>query len=135
MYAIRSYYAETLEFQVHGEGGLGDRIVTESCGVNVWVPAARAAEYSCRVETQSVTFDPTTGSYVPDPFMVTAKLFNDGLADGMGLSGEITVENGLYLATGQNATQAIPGTVASKDSSALLTWMVRPIARTVGDFV
>jgi hypothetical protein len=35
---------ETLQFQVHGAGGLGDRIVIEPCGVDVYVPPARAAD-------------------------------------------------------------------------------------------
>jgi hypothetical protein len=85
------------------------------------------------VTTQAVTFDPTTGSYLPDPFMVTAVLRNEGAADGMGLQGEITVENGLYLATGQSAIQVIAGTVAPGASASPLVWMVRPIARSVGD--
>ncbi|MBR9975469.1 MAG: T9SS type A sorting domain-containing protein, partial [Bacteroidetes bacterium] len=120
---------ETLQFQVHGAGGLGDRIVVGSCGVDVYVPPARAAEYTCDVDIQSVTFDPTTGSYFPDPFLVTATMVNEGEADGMGLQGEIALENGLYLQSGQNAVQAIAQTVRPSES-AQLTWMVRPIART-----
>jgi hypothetical protein len=123
---------ESLQFQVHGAGGLGDRIVIGSCEVDVYVPPARAAEYNCAVDIQPVTFDPTTGSYFPDPFLVTATMRNDGQADGMGLQGEITVANGLYLSTGQNAIQLIPQTVAPGED-VQLQWMVRPIARPVGD--
>jgi hypothetical protein len=125
---------ETLQFQVHGAGGLGDRIVIGSCGVDVYVPPARAAEYSCDVDIETVSFDPTTGSYFPDPFMVTAVMRNDGEADGMGLQGEISVENGLYLATGQNAIQVIPQTVGPGED-AQLQWTVRPIARSAGAFL
>ena len=105
---------------MHGAGGLGDLIIIGECVVDVYVPPARAAEYSCDVTSQAVSFDPTTGSYLPDPFQVTATVTNTGLADGMGLTAEISLESGLFLATGQSPTQTVPGILAPSATSAPL---------------
>ena len=122
---------ETLLFQVHGFGGLGDRIMVEPCGVDIDVPPARAATYACTVTAQPVTFDPTTGGYVPDPFEVTASVKNEGLADGLGLWAELSVESGLYVTTATRVD--IPATLGPGQTSAPVRWNVRPIARTTGD--
>ena len=122
---------ETLVFQVHGAGGLGDRIVVEPCGVDVYVPPARAAEYSCQVETQSVSFDPTTGNYLPDPFVVRARVTNTGQAEGLGLVAKAQPETGLYLVSAQDVPLA--GSLAAGATSADVTWLVRPISRQTGD--
>jgi hypothetical protein len=124
---------EQLKFQVQGAGGLGDRIIIGECLVDVFVPPARAAEYACEVQVQRVQFDATTGSYVPDPFRVTATVTNTGLADGIGLQAEISLAPGLFLASGQSPTQIVPGTLLPSATSAPLIWNVKPIARSVGD--
>ncbi|PLX30950.1 MAG: hypothetical protein C0600_07005, partial [Ignavibacteria bacterium] len=123
---------EQLKFQVHGSGGLGDRIIIGSCGVDVYVPPARRAEFICDVQTQSVAFDPASGRYIPDPFRVTATVTNTGVAAGIGLQAEIELASGLFLAPGQNPVQLLPDTLWPSQKSAPLTWEVRPIARDAG---
>jgi hypothetical protein len=119
---------ETLLFQVHGHGGLGDRIIVEPCGVDMYVPPARAATYACQVTAQSVSFDPTTGGYVPDPFEVTSTVTNTGLADGLGLFAEITVGSGLFVTSPTRVD--LPGTLSPSETSGPVRWTVKPIART-----
>jgi Mg-chelatase subunit ChlD len=118
---------ETLLFQVHGSGGLGNRIVVEPCGVDIYVPPARAATYACDVTAQPISFDPTTGGYVPDPFEVTSTVRNTGLADGLGLFAEITVGSGLYVTSPTRVD--LGGTLSPSGTSAPVRWTVRPIAR------
>jgi Mg-chelatase subunit ChlD len=123
---------EQLKFQVHGAGGLGDRIIIGECLVDVYVPPARAAEYACDLTIQDVRFDPTTGGYVPDPFVVTTTVENTGEADGMGLFAEISLESGLFLESGQQPRKDLGGTLLPGATSTALQWNVRPIARTEG---
>ena len=124
---------EQLKFQVHGAGGLGDRIVIGECAVDVYVPPARAAEYACDVVAQPIVFDPTTGNYVPDPFTVTASVTNNGQAAGIGLFAEIELESGMSLQTGQNQRIDIPDTLWPGETSQAVLWNVKPIARDVGE--
>jgi hypothetical protein len=126
---------EQLKFQVHGAGGLGDRIVIGECIVDVYVPPARAAEYVCDLQIQPVQFDPTTGSYVPDPFRVTATLTNTGQAAGIGLYAEVSLAPGVFLQSGQQPRIDIPDTLWPGNTTQQVIWNVKPIARDVGDSV
>lgn len=123
---------EQLKFQVHGAGGLGNRIILANCAVDVYVPPARSAEFICDVQTQTVQFDPATGNYLPDPFRVTARITNTGVAAGIGLQAEIGLPSGLFLASGQNPVQTLPDTLWPSQTSPPLIWDVRPIARADG---
>jgi hypothetical protein len=123
---------ESLVFQVHGKGGLGNRIIVGECKVDIYVPPARSAEYSCVVAApDAITFDAGNGTYQPDPFTFTTTVTNIGLADGMGLSATILLPPGMILANGQAATINFPDLPVG-NSSAPLQWLVRPVARKVG---
>ncbi|MCB2203483.1 T9SS type A sorting domain-containing protein [bacterium] len=93
------------------------------------VTQAQDATYSCNIELQNVRFDPTTGPYASDPFLVTATVTNTGSVTGIGLTASLNLESWLTLMSGQNGVVLIADTLQPGETSQPVTWNVKPIVR------
>jgi hypothetical protein len=119
---------ETMQFEVNGRGGLGQRLHMGKCTVDIYVPPAKAPVYSCTVTSQTIRFDAGTGRYIPDPFQVSSVVTNTGLAEGMGITAEILLPPGLVLSAGELATKPVAN-LPSGGVAPAVVWNLRPIAR------
>ncbi len=118
---------DTLIYQIQGRGGLGKRLVIGECKVPIYVPPARAAEYKVVCSAPiSLTFDNSSGQYVPDPFEFKAVVTNEGKALGQGLEITASLPDGLIFASGESPTKVI-GDLNVNDFVEI-TWLVKPIA-------
>lgn len=124
---------DTVRFDAHGSGGLGGRIVTTACSRPLFIPAARAAEYTCSLEIDAVRYDSSGKQYAPDPFMVRARVTNvgQGIAEGMRMY--TMLEDGLVFAPGQAAVDTIAATLLPGQSLGPFVKSVRPLWSQDGD--
>jgi len=124
---------EDVRFELQARSGIDDQVITEHCGVDVFVPAARRQDYQCFVSAPRIRVDSVRGGYDPDPFEVRARVSNIGQAMGRGLVAHAILPGGL--------TSISPLDVAMQDSlapgaqSGDAVWTVRPLARSIGDSV
>ncbi|NOY06994.1 MAG: T9SS type A sorting domain-containing protein, partial [Chlorobi bacterium] len=117
---------DTMIFQIQGQGGMGERIVIGECRIPVYVPAARAAEYTLTCTApNALQYD--NGVYIPDPFLLTVDVLNSGGADGRGLKATLQLPSGVELAAGERAVKVLPD-VQSQERTQVV-WRLRAIAR------
>lgn len=124
---------DTVRFDAHGRGGIGGRIVTTTCSNTLFIPAVRAAEYTCTLEIDAVRYDGSGKQYAPDPFMVRARVTNIGQGIAEGLRMHTVLEDGLFFAPGQSAIDTIAGTLLPGQSLGPFVKSVRPLWSHGGD--
>jgi len=134
MRALRQDVAsmEEMVFQIVGTGGLGDDIVIGECRVPIQVPPARAASYTMTCSAPAaLTFDNTTGNYIPDPFTFTAVIRNTGAAEGQNIEVLPALTGNVTLAPLDTIRRFIPSLAVGAEVT--LTWQVNAIATLQGD--
>ncbi len=96
---VKTYkdFCDTIRFQVQGKGGLGNKIVIDTCSVLICVQAARQAEYQlkCDYLPDSIRF--INQRYTPDPFIYKFDVTNIGTADGRGVQAQVLLPPSITL--------------------------------------
>jgi hypothetical protein len=124
---------DTLHFEARGRGGQGGRIVTVDCGSGVFIPASRAAEYICALDIDELRYDPAGKRYVPDPFMVRARVTNVGQGIALGMTMQIVLEDGLLLAPGHSPFDTLSAPLNPGETAGPFVKSIRPLLQRRGD--
>jgi hypothetical protein len=125
---------EYMIFQVHGKGGLEDDIVIGECRVKITVPPVLAAAYEVTCSSpKSLTYDVSSGTYIPDPFVDSVRIKNIGLADGQDIKVTMNFPGRVFLASGETQEKTIASLPIG--ASTVLTWQLRAIAQPYVDTV
>lgn len=107
----------TICFQVRGIGGYKRKIYIDTCCINVFIPAAKQAEYDvqCNIVPDSIIFQ--NHKYVPDPFTDTVIIKNIGTALGKDVRAKIILPPSIQLGQGETDEKIIgdlpPGATTS----------------------
>ncbi|MFA6235130.1 MAG: hypothetical protein WC824_13230, partial [Bacteroidota bacterium] len=124
---------EALPFRAQAEGGYGNRLVAVDCSTNIFIPAARAADYICTLDVDEVRYDSVNNRYSPDPFMLRARVSNIGQGIALGMTMLTIVDDGFLLAPGQSVFDTLAQTLGPGESSGVFSKSVRPLLRRTGD--
>ena len=116
---------DTLIFEIHGAGGLGEKLIINRCTTVVFVPGTLSAKYDQICTAQTITFDNTSGVYVPDPFAVTTVITNNGKSLGQDITATIILSPDVMLAPGESMVKSL-GNI-DVNNSTNVTWLLRPI--------
>lgn len=124
---------DTLRFEAQGLGGIGGRVISTDCGSDVFIPAARAADYICTLEVDELRYDPLGKRYAPDPFMVRARVTNIGQGIAVGMTMETVLEDGLVLAPGQSPFDTLAAALDPGETAGPFVKSVRPLLHPSSD--
>lgn len=124
---------DTIRFEAQGLGGIGGRVISTDCGSDVYIPAARAADYICALEVDDLRYDPVGKRYSPDPFMVRARVTNIGQGIAVGMTMETVLEDGLLLAPGQSPFDTLFAALEPGETAGPFVKSVRPLLHQSSD--
>jgi len=112
----------TLQFQVQGKGGLGDRIIESGCAFDLTIPPIREVlfELECDSDPEIVFED---GRYIPNPFSWDVVVRNTGDSRAKNVRAVIALPVA-YVLEGGSASEIFIGDMAPQ-SEKTVQWMVR----------
>ncbi len=115
----------TICFQIRGIGGYQRKIYIDTCCIDVFIPAAKQAEYDvkCNILPDSIEFK--DHRYVPDPFDYTVDITNIGTAVGKNVRAKIILPPGIQLGPGEVDDKGIGDLPPT--GSASLTWKLSAV--------
>jgi hypothetical protein len=116
----------TICFQIRGIGGYQRKIYIDSCCIDVFIPAAKQAEYDlqCEVDPNIILFQ--DHKYVPDPFDYTVNIRNIGTAVGKNVCAKLILPSGIMLdPTEVDDTKCVADLLPNGTVS--FTWKLSPI--------
>ncbi|MCB2203619.1 hypothetical protein KQI65_02635 [bacterium] len=118
----------TLLFVVQGKGGLGDKIVQDTCSFNVDIPPIREVffELECDSDPEIQFID---GAYEPNPFEWNVTVRNTGDSRAKNVRASIALPDPFYLAPGYDAEIEI----GDMDAHSQTAVMWRVYARNVSE--
>ncbi|MFA6234995.1 MAG: T9SS type A sorting domain-containing protein, partial [Bacteroidota bacterium] len=121
----------TICFQVRGIGGYKRKFYIDSCCVDVFIPAAKQAEYDvqCDILPDSIMFQ--NHKYSPDPFDYTVNIRNIGTAVGKNVCAKLILPSGIQLGPGEPDEKCVGD--MNPNGTATLTWKLSPIRSFVRD--
>ncbi|MBR9979028.1 MAG: T9SS type A sorting domain-containing protein [Bacteroidetes bacterium] len=114
----------TLCFQVRGIGGYKRKIYIDTCCVDIFIPAAKQAEYEvvCDIVPDSVIF--IDHEYNPDPFDFNVNIRNIGTAVGKDVRAKVILPAGIQLALGEVDDKPIGD--LDPNGTANVSWSLSP---------
>jgi hypothetical protein len=112
----------TLRFAVQGKGGLGDKIIENTCAFDLDIPPIRQVffELLCESDPEIEFVD---GAYEPNPFDWTVVVKNTGDSRAKNVRASIALPDAFFLEGGSNAEILIGDMDA--DSETEVKWRVR----------
>ena len=115
----------TLPFSVQGNGGLGDKIIEDTCSFDIDIPPIRQVffELDCESAPEIAFID---GRYVPNPFDWTVVVRNTGDSRAKNVRAVIALPVAYYL-DGTSATEIVIGDMAAH-SETTIQWRVHASA-------
>jgi hypothetical protein len=115
----------TLPFSVQGKGGLGDKIIEDTCSFDIDIPPIRQVFFELDCES-APEIDFIDGHYVPNPFDWTVVVRNTGDSRAINVRAVIALPVAYYL-DGTSATEIVVGDMAAH-SETTIHWRVHASA-------
>ena len=112
----------TLQFQVQGKGGLGDRIIESECAFDLTIPPTREVLFELACDSDpDIVFE--NGRYVPNPFPWNVVVRNTGNSRAKNVRAVIALPVACVL-EGGSASEIFIGDM-DPQSEKTVQWMVR----------